>query len=170
MKSMELCFFRHGIAVDPSHPDVAADTSGQSRYLTDKGKRKTRAAARGLKRVDGEFDKILTSPWLRAVQTAEILADVLDLDEPEVIPELAGDRDPAELIQALSQHDSERLLLVGHEPLLSSTIATLLKSGAPIDLRKAGACLVEMDSTASDKIATLRWLMTAKQLRWIGKS
>ena len=63
MKGFELCFFRHGIAVDREDPSVTSDTD---RPLTEEGTRKTRAAAEGLKRMDLDFDLILTSPWLRA--------------------------------------------------------------------------------------------------------
>jgi phosphohistidine phosphatase len=170
MTPIELCFFRHGIAVDISDPDAAPDLSDQDRYLTRNGKRRTKAAARGLQRMDREFDKILTSPWLRATQTAEVLAEVLDLGEPELLPELAGDRDPRELIGALSKLSARRLLLVGHEPQLSTTITMLLKSDFPLVLKKSGACSIEMEGVPSESAATLRWLMTPKQLRWIGKS
>ncbi len=63
MKGIEICFFRHGIAVDREDPSVTSDAA---RPLTDEGIRKTRLAAEGLKRMDFGFDKILTSPWLRA--------------------------------------------------------------------------------------------------------
>ncbi|HZI50406.1 MAG TPA: histidine phosphatase family protein, partial [Terriglobia bacterium] len=67
MKGFELCFFRHGIAVDREDPSVTSDSE---RPLTEDGSRKTRAAAEGLNRMDVGFDRILTSPWLRASQTA----------------------------------------------------------------------------------------------------
>ena len=76
MKGIEICFFRHGIAVDREDPSVTSDAA---RPLTDEGIRKTRLAAEGLKRMDIAFDRILTSPWLRAAQTASILSEVLSL-------------------------------------------------------------------------------------------
>jgi len=74
MKPFELYFFRHGIALDKEDPSVTTDAA---RPLTEDGIRKTRAAAEGLKRMEIPFDRILTSPWLRAIQTASILAEVL---------------------------------------------------------------------------------------------
>src|SRR5262245_21410201 len=98
MKGLVICFFRHGIAVDRDDPGVTSDAA---RPLTDEGIRKTRLAAEGFKRMD-EFDRILTSPWLRAAQTASILSEVLSLEAPETMAELEGDRNPEGLLEALS--------------------------------------------------------------------
>ena len=78
MKGIELVFFRHGIAED-TLPD-------RSRPLTEEGIRKTRAAAEGLKKMEISFDRIFTSPWLRASQTAAILSELL----AAAMPLLAG--------------------------------------------------------------------------------
>src|SRR5262245_45370515 len=111
MSSLNLVFFRHGIA----EPDVVPD---QDRPLTEEGTRKTRGAAEGLKTMDIAFDKILTSPWLRAKQTAAILGEVLG-KAPEELPELAGTSSVDELLTALAQQRKSRaLILVGHQPLL----------------------------------------------------
>jgi phosphohistidine phosphatase len=165
MKTLELCFFRHGIAVDKDDPSVTSDAE---RPLTDEGARKTREAAEGLKRLDAGFDKILTSPWLRAKQTAAILADVLTLPAPEELAELAGDRAPAELIAALAHHHGRRTLLVGHEPLLSATAVQILGGDWLLDMKKSGACLLEIDALPPRKSATLLWHLTPRQLRWMG--
>ena len=166
MKSLELYFFRHGIAVDREDPSVTDDTL---RALTDDGTRKTRAAAEGLRRMEIAFDRIFTSPWLRAVQTASILSEVLYLSPPSELPELAGDRSPAELVGALAKHHGKRTLLVGHEPLLSSTAVHLLGGDWVLELKKAGACAVSVDALPSRQPATLLWSLTSRQLRWIGK-
>jgi phosphohistidine phosphatase len=164
MKTLELCFFRHGIAVEKDDPSVTSDAE---RPLTDEGTRKTREAAEGLKRLDVGFDKILTSPWLRAQQTAAILSDVLMLPAPQELPELAGDRTPAELLAALPHHHGRRTLLVGHEPLLSSSVVQILGGDWSLDLKKSGACLVEIDALPPRKPAMLLWHLTARQLRWL---
>ena len=127
MKALELCFFRHAIAVDREDPSVTSDSE---RPLTEEGVRKTRLAAEGLKRMDVGFDKILTSPWLRASQTASLLAEVLLLQAPEKMAGLEGDRQPEELVEALAHHHGKKTLLVGHEPLLSATVVPLLESTA----------------------------------------
>jgi phosphohistidine phosphatase len=164
---MELYFFRHGIAVDRDDPAAPAD---EDRPLTDEGQRKTRSAARGLERLELGLDRILTSPWLRAVETADIAADVLGM-ETEELPELAGNRSVDELLSALTKQRGQRLLLVGHEPLLGNTVGRLLCNGADfrVDLKKSGVCAVQLDSLPPRAPATLLWLLTSKQLRMMAR-
>jgi phosphohistidine phosphatase len=166
MKTFELCFFRHGIAVDKDDSNVTSDAE---RPLTGEGSKKTRTAAEGLSRLDERHEKILTSPWLRAKQTAEIIADVLGLPAPQELPELAGDRTPAELIEALAHHHAKRTILVGHEPLLSATVVQLLGGNWSLDLKKSGACTIALDALPPINSATLLWHLTAKQLRLMAK-
>jgi len=166
VKTLELCFFCHGIAVERDDPGVTTDAE---RPLTLDGARKTRIAAEGLNRLDVGFDRILTSPWLRAKQTAAILAEVLGQENPEELPELAGDRTPSELLGALADHHGRRTLLVGHEPLLSSAVIQLLGGEWHLDLKKSGACAIEVDALPPRKPAILLWHLTARQLRWMAK-
>jgi phosphohistidine phosphatase len=166
MKGFEICFFRHGIAVDREDPGVTSDAE---RQLTEEGIRKTRAAAEGLKRLDAGYDRILTSPWLRASQTAAILSEVLMLPAPEEMAELEGDRTPEELVGALSNRAGKRTLLVGHEPLLSATILHILGGDWALDLKKAGACALFVDALPPRKPAMLMWHLTSRQLRWMAK-
>jgi phosphohistidine phosphatase len=166
MKGFELCFFRHGIAVDRDDPSVTSDAE---RPLTEEGIRKTRTAAEGLRRIEPGFDRIFTSPWLRAKQTAAIVAEVLALGTPPELPELAGDRTPAELVEALAHHHGRRTILVGHEPLLSTTIVHLLGGEWALDLKKSGACLIHVDALPPRKRAILLWALPPRQLRWAAK-
>jgi phosphohistidine phosphatase len=167
MKGLELCFFRHGIAIDKDDPSVASDAE---RHLTDEGIRKTRAAAKGLDRLDMRFDKILTSPWVRAAQTAAIVSEVLLLPPPQELAELAGNHTPPELVRALAGNHGKRTLLVGHEPLMSATVRHLLGGEWSLDLKKSGACLVFVETLPPRRPATLLWLATSRQLRLIGKA
>ena len=162
MKPLELCFFRHGIAVEKDDPSVSSDAE---RPLTAEGARKTRAAAAGLNRLGAGYEKIFTSPWLRAKQTAAILAQVLELPAPQELPELAGDQSSAALIDALAHHHARRTLLVGHEPLLTATVVHVLGGEWAMDLKKSGACAIEVDALPPRKPATLLWHLTARQLR-----
>src|SRR5258705_13337456 len=135
MSTIELYFFRHGIAVDRESPGV---TSDRDRPLTDEGIRKTTLAAKGLQRLDINFDAILTSPWVRAAETAHILADAVGMEITE-LPELAGDRTVDELLHALARQRAQQILLVGHEPLLGNTVGRLLSGGPDfrIELKKS---------------------------------
>jgi phosphohistidine phosphatase len=166
MKPFELYFFRHGIALDKEDPSVTTDAA---RPLTEDGIRKTRAAAEGLKRMEIPFDRILTSPWLRAIQTASILSEVLYLSPAQELPELAGDKTPDDLLDALAKHHGKRTLLVGHEPLLSATVVQLLGGDWILDLKKAGCCAVLVDGLPARKSAALLWSVTSRQLRWMAK-
>jgi len=166
MKGVEICFFRHGIALDREDPGVTSDAE---RPLTEEGIRKTRTAAEGLKRMDAGFEKILTSPWLRASQTASILSEVLKLPAPDEMAELEGDRTPEDLVGALPSRLARRTLLVGHEPLLSATVIHILGGDWALDLKKSGACALYVDSLPLRRPATLMWHLTSRQLRWIAK-
>jgi phosphohistidine phosphatase len=163
MKDTLLCFFRHGIAVDRGDPAYL----DKDRPLTPEGETKTQGAARGLWRLNLPFNTVLTSPWLRAKQTAAILTEILELPDARELPELAGDRSAEELLGALSPFRGRCILLVGHEPLLSETAVTLLGGRWSMDLKKAGACAVEVDSLPPRRPAQLLWHLTSRQLRWI---
>jgi phosphohistidine phosphatase len=164
MKEMQLVFFRHGIA----DPDVTPDSE---RPLTEEGRRKTRAAAEGLSKLEIPFDKIFTSPWRRAAQTAAIIAEVLSSGAPMELPELAGNRSVKELLDALARRNAGHVLLVGHQPLLGNTVAHLLgaEGKCEVNLRKSGGCAVQVDSLPPRNPAILQWLLTSRQLRALGK-
>jgi len=163
MKTTLLCFFRHGIAMDRG----AAGYADKDRPLTQEGKNKTRSAARGLMRMELSFNVVLTSPWLRAKQTAAIVADVLGLPEAGELAALAGDNTALALIDALEPYRGQHVLLVGHEPLLGETVVALLGGKWILDLRKSGACAVEVSALPPSRPATLLWHLTSRQLRWM---
>ena len=73
---MNLYIIRHAIAVDEGSPEYEEDSQ---RPLTDKGKKKMRQIAKGLRALGVDFDLILSSPYIRAKETAEILEDVFKL-------------------------------------------------------------------------------------------
>ncbi len=74
---MLLYLMRHGIAIDREDPDCPPE---EERYLTSKGIARTRSAAKGLSAMNVKPTQLLTSPYVRAVQTGEIVCEVLDLD------------------------------------------------------------------------------------------
>ena len=170
---MNLYFLRHAIAIDHDNPKVQSDGE---RFLTAKGSKRMRKTAQGLRVLKIPFDAILTSPAVRARQTADIVAAELKLesDLKELI-DLGPESTVDHLISGLSRlQNYEHLLLVGHEPLLTQTVAFLLTadkaSGLNLSLKKAGLCQVEIDRVPPSKPGTLRFWLTPKQLRLIGKS
>jgi len=126
-------------------------------------------AANGLVTLSLSFDRILTSPLERARQTAKIVAQTLQLDNQIAeIEQLCPDQSVKDLISGLVAYSgAKKILLVGHEPLLSSTVSYLLsgKAGAEIQLKKGGLCCLEVDGIPPQKSAVLHWSLTPKQLR-----
>jgi phosphohistidine phosphatase len=171
---MNLYFMRHGIAAAVDDPAFADD---DERPLTNKGIKRMRRAARGLVRLKIPFDGVLTSPVLRARQTAEIVAAGIGMETRlEAISSLAPDSTVDHLLFGLTRYqDREHLLLVGHEPLLSQTMTSLLcpNRGQDQDLtiavRKGSLCRIEIDALPPTSPGTLHWHLAPKQLRLLGQ-
>ena len=151
---------RHGIAEDASGTMKDAD-----RALTADGRRKLLSVLRAAKAAEVAPAVILTSPYLRAVQTAEIAAEVLGY-EGELIrtDALVPGSSPEDVWDELRLYrQSSEVLISGHEPLLSRTIAHLV--GAPslqIDFKKGAMASILMQQLGAQPSGVLRWLLTAK--------
>lgn len=170
---MNLYLMRHGIALAQDDASVSGDGE---RPLSHKGVKRMRKAAKGVRRLGIPFDALLTSPLLRARQTAEIVASALDMeDRLEEISGLAPESAVEHLMFGLTRYqEREHLLLIGHEPLLGDTLSYLLSGGrqkAPfhVDLKKASLCRVEIDALPVASPGKLHWLLSPKQLRALGE-
>jgi len=164
---MNVGFFRHG-------PAVARGTEGvpeADRPLTPEGREKTLEAARGLRELDLGFDRVYTSPLPRALQTAEIVADVLKLEAPEVLDGLGPGGSPRRLLAGLADLEGEAPLLVGHEPLLSSAVLLAVTGTAAgaVELKKAGLAVVEFEAGSARARGILKLLLNGATLRRLGK-
>lgn len=168
---MNLYLMRHATATAADDPSVTDDNE---RPLTAKGTKRLRRAARGLRRLNIPFDGILSSPVLRARQTAEIVAATLGMEARlEEISVLAPDSTVEHLLFGLTRYqDREHILLVGHEPLLSQTMSSLLcggrGQGLEINVRKCSICRIEVDALPPPRPGTLHWYLAPKQLRLLG--
>lgn len=121
-------FLRHGDAAD-GDDDFA-------RPLTEKGERQSRVAGAALSSLGVQIDACLTSPRVRALETARLACESLDV-EPEVVEALSGGRfDPADLVAGRGE-----VLLVGHEPDFSQAVCDL--TGARIEMKKGGLAAVD---------------------------
>jgi len=166
---MKLLLIRHGPAGDPE----AWEREGRDdrlRPLTPDGKNDMRQAAAGLATLVRHIDALVTSPLVRAVQTAEIVADEYD-SKVVTSDALEPDRDPEEALKWLrDQGLSGTVGLVGHEPHLSSLVGYLLagKRISFIELKKGGACLLEVTSP-SPVGGMLEWLLTRRELGRLGE-
>lgn len=111
---------------------------------------------------------MLSSPWVRAWQTAEILQEESGWPVPEPCPEVSGDRSPTEAVTLLGGIAAASLAVVGHEPHLSS-LASQLTTGDPdllgLELKKGGVVFLELE----DSSAVLRWSVSPKILRQLDR-
>lgn len=164
---MDLYILRHGLAGVRS----AAFPGGDSlRPLTVEGAEKMRRAARGMKAMELSFDLILSSPYTRAKQTAEIVANIFGLEKKlEFSPALAADGNPKDLVEELRRRQGKRkrVVLVGHEPYLGRLISLLVSGSTslPITLKKGGLCKLSIDTMRYGRCANLEWLLTPRQMR-----
>ena len=163
---MQLYVFRHGIA-EPRRVD-RPDTD---RPLSPLGIERTLAAANGLARFADRPNVILTSPKDRARQSAGILGDLFDL-APEIVSVLA-DGLAGDVIHMLRQRDEDRVMIVGHEPILSEIIESLCtQKSLPgfIELKKASCALVDAPLHPEDapRPGVLKWLLPPRALRGLG--
>lgn len=160
---MQLLIVRHGLAAEQAEWAPRPDAD---RPLTDEGQRRMRAAALGLRQVLPEVSAVLTSPLKRARQTADVLGAVYGVT-PRVVPELSGGQPPGEVLALLRSLPAlDVVVLVGHEPDLSTLIGLLLSGEAQsfVKLGKGAACLLELDQLEPAG-ATQRWLLTPSLLR-----
>jgi phosphohistidine phosphatase len=160
---------RHGPAGDPE----AWKEEGRDdrlRPLSPDGKKDMRQAASGLATLQPKVDTVATSPLVRAVQTAEIIASEYDC-EVVTVDALVPEADPAKTLEWIGTQRAERgVALVGHEPHLSGLVSYMLagKRTAFVELKKGGACLLEVASFSPGS-STLKWLLTRRELVRLGE-
>lgn len=120
--------------------------------------------AKTIAKLDLDLDVIVTSSLLRAKQTAEIVAERLDMrDALREDARLAGNFDTAALAAILQDYgNADTIMLVGHEPDMSATVGRLI-GGAAIDLKKGGIACVELPDRSSMR-GSLLWLVPPKVL------
>jgi len=161
---VEIYLLRHALAVPSSDTRYPND----DRPLTPEGRRKMERAARGLKALRLDPSVILTSPLIRAADTARLAAEALgQKDRVRIFEPLLPGTPPAEVLQALSKFRARRaLMLVGHEPDLGRLAAALLGSeGLRIEFKKGGLCRIDVEKLPPRQPGTLRWHLTPDHLR-----
>jgi phosphohistidine phosphatase len=162
---MHLLVVRHAIAEERQ-----PDTDDASRELTRVGERKFRGIVSGLRELGWRLDRVLTSPWQRALRTAELLSPICNA-EP-VASELLCQPPRAELLAQIAEATGpakkrHATAVVGHEPWLSELVAWLAfgdpKHGSAIDLKKGG--IVWLRGNAVPGGMQLRAMLTPSVLR-----
>lgn len=170
---MILYIVRHAIAEQRNNNSSEEEDS--QRPLTDAGRKKMRQIARGLKELGAKIDLILTSPYLRAADTARTLRKKLDLEKDKLVmmDNLSPVGDPDRLMKEINEKygTAENIALVGHEPGLSRLISVLISGDPtiPITLKKGGVCQLSVEKLEYGRCATLEWLLAPAQLTRIGK-
>jgi phosphohistidine phosphatase len=120
------------------HGDAAEGSPDAERPLTDKGRGQSRAAGAALKAIGVEIDACLTSPKVRAAETARLACEQVGGAEPQLEPKLAGGPFDAE---ALAAGLGDEVLLVGHDPDFSAAVHSL--TGAQVRMKKGGLAGVD---------------------------
>jgi phosphohistidine phosphatase len=151
---IQLYLLRHADAGDP----MAWSGDDADRPLSPKGKRQARRLGSMLADIGWRPDVILTSPKLRASQTARIVGEAVDV-KPDGEKRLASAFALGDIGGMLAAHpDAKRVVLVGHDPDFSSVASTLI--GAAIELRKGAIARIDLpDAGAAAGEGTLRWLI-----------
>jgi phosphohistidine phosphatase len=166
---MEIYVVRHGIAIDREDPKCPPDPE---RYLTEEGVEKTKRVAAGVAALSATADVLLSSPYVRAMQTAEIFATALDYPKQKIrrTDLLLPGAEPTLLFRELAKDKHHSTLFIfGHAPQLDDVIATALGSKHHMtSLKKAGVALLEL-KRVSPPNGQLVWLATPKLLRRSGK-
>jgi len=162
----ELYIMRHGIAAARSGSTLMDDVK---RPLTPEGKDKMREIASGLVRAGMDLDWTVSSPLVRAAETAEIAAEAQDSKPPmDFCDALRPGGAPEALITFLARHpDRRRVLVVGHEPDLGELAARLIGAGRNIQLpfKKGGCCLITLGEFPPKSPGRLVWWMPPRIIR-----
>ena len=162
----ELYILRHGIAVTRGAAGYAEDAK---RPLTPEGKQKMREISEGLIRLGFAADWIVTSPLVRAVETAEIVGESLGSRVPLDFCDALRPGGSAEaLITFLGKNAGRRrVLVVGHEPDLSELAARLMGAGrnAHLAFKKGGCCLITFTEFPPKSPGQLLWWLTPRVMR-----
>ena len=162
---MHLFVIRHAIAEDaePGHDDAA-------RELTPDGVHQFKRSVQGLRELKWTFDRVLTSPWKRAMETAKLLAPITDGET--ISTELLCDKPRPELFAFIAevsgpQGARQATAVVGHEPWLSELVGWLAfgdpHHGEALDLKKGG--VIWLEGTAVPGGMAVRAMLPPKVLR-----
>jgi phosphohistidine phosphatase len=157
---MQLYLLRHGIAEKGRPGGRDAD-----RALTPEGKKKLRDVLRTAARAGVAPDYVLTSPYLRAVETADIATAVLDCKASITRSNaLVPDSSPQDLWQEIRIYrGAGQILVSSHEPLLSRSVAYLLSSPSlAVDMKKGGLVRIDLEAFGPEPRGLLKWYLVPK--------
>ncbi len=166
---MDLLIVRHAIAFD-RNPRRWRDDG--DRPLSPEGMVRARKAAAGLKQIADRPQCVLSSPLVRARQTATILAEFASWPKALECAALAPDEPPEEIFSILANHKEKVIAVVGHQPglgrLLAACLPAQVRGGVnpeAFELKKMGAALISFPKAARAGTGALQWLLPRRILR-----
>lgn len=162
---MDVYLVRHAIAHERNRARWPNDAA---RPLTSAGKHRFRRAARGLAKLLPKTALVLTSPYVRARDTATILVRAAGLAKPIEAPQLASGAPARKAFELLRSGKRRAVVLVGHEPNLSTLLSVALaddRARLKIEFKKGGAACLRFDEPIEPGRATLVWMLPPRVLR-----
>jgi phosphohistidine phosphatase len=166
---MVCLLLRHGIAVERDEWEGAE----ADRPLTEQGAKRVAQVAAGLNRLGVQPTHVLSSPLIRAIETAKIVHRSLRVRSAvQIVDELLPDAPPDRFLSILHDLPPDAwVLCIGHEPQLGMAASFMLsgRATASFPMKKAGACLIELSLPVKSGRGVLRWWLTPSQLREMGK-
>jgi phosphohistidine phosphatase len=167
---MHIYLLRHGIAASPGAENHFNDAK---RALTPEGVTKMREVSSGLKKLGVTFDLVVSSPLVRAKETAEIVVESLNIKEPtREWKHLEPDGSIEGLMRQLQKHQEKTsVLLVGHQPFLGFLACYLIFGSEKVSLafKKGGICCIRVDEFPPKAGGELVWMLPPKILRRLGE-
>ena len=167
---MLIHLLRHGIAAPLGEENHFRD---EERALTPEGSMKMRKSAQGLKRLGLTFDLIASSPLVRALQTAEIVAETFKFRKTiELWEELEPDGSIEAVFTRLSgETEKASVLLVGHQPSMGYLASCLIlgDTKASLPIKKGGIYCIQIDQIPPRDVGELCWMLPPKILREIAE-
>ena len=163
MATLQLYLIRHGLAAErgADYPDDS------KRPLTAEGIAKLKKEVKALARLDVDFDLIISSPLVRAKQTAEVFAQAMASHPTLTLSDaLAPAGTPAAVFQELAKHMRKaRIALVGHEPNIGELTARLIGTRTAIEFKKGAICRIDFEVFPPKGTGLLRWFLPPRMLR-----
>jgi phosphohistidine phosphatase len=162
---MQLYIVRHGIAIDRDDPKCPSEAE---RYLTEEGVEKTKQVAKGIAALEVHADLMISSPYVRAMQTATIFASALDYPKQKIrtTDSLLPGAEPGAFLRELAREKNASVVFCfGHAPHVDALLAACVGAQHHItSLKKAGVAFVEL-RRLSPPSGQLVWLATPKLIR-----
>lgn len=150
---MRLYVMRHGDAIPYARTDA-------ERTLSELGRRQAARMVRHL--LSEPPTRVIASPYVRAQQTCSIVCEGLGIDHFETVPGITPDNDPFQVVKLLQRYDTSRLLMVSHQPLVSTLIALLVDGNITERYMMGTASIACLDSEVLGiGQAHLQWLCHA---------